>query len=75
MRQWSHCHRLPAVSDRGVDLRSRASCPALLACVLAWASRAHAQTDEIQVYDAEIAAPGQFELTWHNLDSSMRPRR
>jgi len=25
-----------------------------------------AQTDEIQVYDAEIAAPGQLNLTWHN---------
>jgi hypothetical protein len=25
-----------------------------------------AQTDEIQVYDAEITAPGQFNLTWHN---------
>lgn len=27
---------------------------------------ATAQTDEIQVYDAEIAAPGVFNLTWHN---------
>lgn len=27
---------------------------------------AGAQTDEIQVYDAEIAAPGIFNLTWHN---------
>jgi len=25
-----------------------------------------AQTDEIQVYDAQIAAPGGFDLTWHN---------
>ncbi len=25
-----------------------------------------AQTDEIQVYDSEIAAPGIFNLTWHN---------
>jgi hypothetical protein len=25
-----------------------------------------AQTDEIQVYNAEIAAPGVFNLTWHN---------
>lgn len=24
------------------------------------------QTDEIQVYDASIAAPGKFNLTWHN---------
>lgn len=29
-------------------------------------TRARAQTDEIQVYDAEIAAPGQLNLTWHN---------
>jgi len=27
---------------------------------------ASAQTDEIQVYDAQIAAPGVFNLTWHN---------
>src|SRR5580700_580637 len=25
-----------------------------------------AQTDEIQVYDAGIAEPGKFNLTWHN---------
>jgi hypothetical protein len=30
------------------------------------ASSAWAQTDEIQVYDAEIAAPGAFNLTWHD---------
>src|ERR1700720_2263526 len=33
---------------------------------LGYASIAGAQTDEIQVYDAEIAAPGVFNLTWHN---------
>ncbi len=33
---------------------------------LGYASRAAAQTDEIQVYDAAIAAPGVFNLTWHN---------
>ena len=33
---------------------------------LAWAGRTYAQTDEIQVYDAGIAAPGVFNLTWHN---------
>jgi hypothetical protein len=39
----------------------------LLACVSpCFASAAQAQTDEIQVYDAEIAAPGQLNLTWHN---------
>src|SRR6266705_3892146 len=27
---------------------------------------AFAQTDEIQVYDGAIAAPGVFNLTWHN---------
>jgi hypothetical protein len=27
---------------------------------------AFSQTDEIQVYDAQIAAPGIFNLTWHN---------
>ena len=27
---------------------------------------ASAQTDEIQVYDAAIAARGVFNLTWHN---------
>src|SRR5881409_2854212 len=27
---------------------------------------AFAQADEIQVYDAELAAPGIFNLTWHN---------
>jgi hypothetical protein len=39
------------------------------AAVLLWlggACAGRAQTDEIQVYDAEIAAPGVFNLTWHN---------
>ena len=31
-----------------------------------WAARARAQTDEIQVYDADIAAPGVLNLEWHN---------
>src|SRR5579863_9890629 len=39
---------------------------ALLAGALVSAQSARAQTDEIQVYDAEITAPGQFNLTWHN---------
>ena len=38
----------------------------LLGCWLAWACPTPAQTDEIQVYDAEITAPGHFNLTWHN---------
>src|SRR5579864_4982869 len=38
----------------------------LFAGLLAWAPTTRAQTDEIQVHDAEITAPGQFNLTWHN---------
>jgi hypothetical protein len=38
----------------------------MLLCCLGWFARAHAQTDEIQVYDATIAAPGTFSLDWHN---------
>jgi hypothetical protein len=36
----------------------------LLACF--WPRIATAQTDEIQVYDGGLAAPGIFNLTWHN---------
>lgn len=40
---------------------------ALFALVwLAMAGNAAAQTDEIQVYDAEITPVGQWNLTWHN---------
>jgi hypothetical protein len=40
---------------------------ALLAiCLLSATPAAWAQTDEIQVYDAGIAAPGQLNLTWHD---------
>jgi hypothetical protein len=38
----------------------------LAAAVLVVAPKAFAQTDEIQVYDGSIAAPGKFNLTWHN---------
>jgi hypothetical protein len=34
--------------------------------VIAWSATAFAQTDEIQVYDAEIAEPGVFNLMVHN---------
>jgi hypothetical protein len=34
--------------------------------LMAWSSTAFAQTDEIQVYDAEIAKPGVFNLMVHN---------
>lgn len=40
-----------------------------MACLLALAggaAPAHAQTDEIQVYDGQLAPPGEVELTWHN---------
>lgn len=39
-----------------------------ISCLLtaATAPRLHAQTDEIQVYTAEIAEPGEFTLTLHN---------
>jgi len=40
---------------------------ALLLCALcAGPHAARGQTDEIQVYDAAITAPGEFNLTWHN---------
>jgi len=38
----------------------------VLLCVLALPSRAFAQADEIQVYDASLAPKGIFNLTWHN---------
>lgn len=39
---------------------------AALALLFAVAAIASAQTDEIQVYDGQIAEPGIFNLTWHN---------
>ena len=35
-------------------------------CLFMVPAHARAQTDEIQVYDAELTAPGKFNLTWHN---------
>ena len=46
--------------------RNRAAAPLVLLTCVALARLAQAQTDEIQVYDAQIAAPGVFNLTWHN---------
>jgi hypothetical protein len=43
-----------------------AACGALLLAACGWTGTARAQTDEIQVYDAEITPPGHFNLTWHN---------
>jgi len=37
-----------------------------MASLIPWPAVAAAQTDEIQVYNAEIAAPGEFTLTLHN---------
>src|SRR6202030_307574 len=38
----------------------------IVSVVLVVPAVASAQTDEIQVYDAVIAEPGVFNLTWHN---------
>ncbi|HZC66794.1 MAG TPA: hypothetical protein VE545_09490 [Candidatus Dormibacteraeota bacterium] len=46
--------------------RYLAACFLILAGLLLHPTRARAQTDEIQVYDANIAEPGIFNLTWHN---------
>ena len=47
-------------------LPRRVSQGRLLVFLLVRAAATHAQTDEIQVYDAEISAVGHFNLTWHN---------
>jgi hypothetical protein len=47
-------------------MRHALACALLLASALSRLAVAYAQTDEIQVYDASIAAPGVFNLTWHN---------
>jgi hypothetical protein len=55
-------------AGRRVGSRSGTSLRWVLVVVL-WivaAGNVQAQTDEIQVYDAEIVAPGKFGLTWHN---------
>jgi hypothetical protein len=52
-----------------VRILPKQSIPALLAAAFLLAltpARAFAQTDEIQVYDASIAAPGVINLTLHN---------
>jgi hypothetical protein len=46
--------------------RAIALLAALLLPGLGYVGDAHAQTDEIQVYNAEIAPPGAFNLTLHN---------
>ncbi len=45
---------------------SRRRLPLILLALLAIPRLALAQADEIQVYDGGLAAPGVFNLTWHN---------
>lgn len=47
-------------------VRPTARCALLAPLAALRLGLAHAQTDEIQVYDARIAAPGVFNLTWHD---------
>jgi hypothetical protein len=47
-------------------MRANAHLALMAVLCLGFARWAEAQTDEIQVYDAQIAAPGVFNLTWHN---------
>ena len=55
--------------------RARTLAGVCAALVLAPLGTAVAQTDEIQVYDAEIVAPGVFGLTWHNNFTPSGPTR
>lgn len=50
----------------GIAPAKRWSAGLLLACLGAWPTAVSAQTDEIQVYTGELAAPGEFTLTLHN---------
>ena len=45
---------------------SHAAVRLLLLFLLAWPLAARAQTDEIEIYDAQIAEPGQFDAALHN---------
>ena len=54
------------MGNEGAALRpARARFAVALACGIFCATAARANTDEIQVYDASIAAPGTFNLTLH----------
>src|SRR5208337_1977060 len=72
-----HIHRVPeeynkyaapqnAVAGEVPSMRPILSACLIACCSLGWLAGAWAQTDEIQVYDATIAAPGTFSLDWHN---------
>ena len=52
--------------NRFTGLRTPGAGVILALAGLWWGAPAVAQTDEIQVYDASIAAPGAFNLTLHN---------
>jgi hypothetical protein len=50
----------------GGTLSNRLTAALLLLGTIGLPSLCHAQSDEIQVYDAGLAEPGVFNLTWHN---------
>jgi hypothetical protein len=50
----------------GIDASGICGMALLVLLGLGLAGRASAQTDEIQVYDAEITPVGRWNLTWHN---------
>jgi hypothetical protein len=47
-------------------MRWATACAAMAIAIAITPPAAHGQTDEIQVYDANIAEPGVVNLTWHN---------
>jgi hypothetical protein len=58
-----------ASAQRRIGPLSGSALARLAALAVLWGAgsgAARAQTDEIQVYDANIAAPGIFNLTWHD---------
>ncbi|MGH9689116.1 MAG: hypothetical protein ACRD5K_18755 [Candidatus Acidiferrales bacterium] len=59
--------RKDASAGRGLSaLRWALVCAAIATALAIAPAAAYGQTDEIQVYDASIAAPGVVNLTWHN---------
>jgi len=55
--------KCPMSIHQALDVRARA---VMIAVLMLVPKLGFAQTDEIQVYDAAIAAKGKFNLTWHN---------
>jgi len=62
----SVCRVAQIGTERFVDIQPACNADQTLGEVGVDAPVARAQTDEIQVYDAQIAAPGSFNLTWHD---------